>query len=364
MKIEGKQLEISSIIIDLIPLSWMVLVFAKAKLIMPISSFNTNNYLSLENSKCYRGIFAMAVLFHHIAQETENGIFLHFFTRVGYLAVAIFFFLSGYGLQKSYISKSNTYKNNFLLKRLPSIIIPYIIITLFYWLIYYCNGQVYSIVDFFKSIINGYPLTLYSWYIIYIIVFYFVFWVLMMICKKHFCLMIIGGITWNVLYIFFCRRMDYGEWWYNSSHLLIIGMFWATYEQKILKIIKKIYLLLMPLVWLSFIIAFQYKNKIARLMRIPKEFVAMFVAALFVMGVIMIILKLQIGNRLLCLLGAISLEIYISQGLFVEIFRSKYLFIENEILWCISVIVCTITFSFFIHNFFKFILNKFRVIAL
>ena len=53
MKMERKQLEISSIIIDLIPLSWLVLVFAKVKLIMPISSFNTNNYLSLENSKCY-----------------------------------------------------------------------------------------------------------------------------------------------------------------------------------------------------------------------------------------------------------------------------------------------------------------------
>ena len=78
---------------------------------------------------------------------------------------------------------------------------------------------------------------------------------------------------------------------------------------------------------------------------------------LFVLVILLLFLKLSIGNRVLLFLGKLSMETYISQGLFIYAFRSKCVYIENEVLFCISVIVCTITFLLLFHKFINLILN-------
>ncbi len=94
----------------------------------------------------------------------------------------------------------------FLLKRIPTVLIPYIVITFFYWLMYKLNSRVYSFKDIVFSIVDGHPIAANSWYIINIIVFYVVFWLLMFVCKKHSFLMILGSTVWYFLYAFFCYK--------------------------------------------------------------------------------------------------------------------------------------------------------------
>lgn len=65
----------------------------------------SKDYLSKENTKALKGIFAVFVLWHHLYQYsalitgTVIGIV---FQAMGYLSVGMFFFLSGYGLTTSY----------------------------------------------------------------------------------------------------------------------------------------------------------------------------------------------------------------------------------------------------------------------
>lgn len=352
--------------IDILPISLLILLFYGAKSVKPWLSLNTEEYLSVNTGKNYRGFFAMVVVFHHLAQRTQTGVVFHEFRLVGYLAVAFFFFLSGYGLQKSYITKSTEYRKGFLQNRIPSVLIPYIIITAVYWLMYFFMGEFYSLKGIIFSIIDGHPIASNSWYIINILIFYIFYWCLMLICGKHYFLMIIFGAIWYYLYIVFCEKMGYGAWWYNANHLLIVGMFWAAYENTILNILERTYVWLAPVIWVSFGILCHFSGEIEKLININIPYIStslvitIFKAAFFVLSVIMLVLKVQIGNKVLRFLGDISLEIYISHGLFIHFLRSDFIYIGNELLWCTAVLIGTIAFSYALHIIFQFILNKYK----
>ena len=119
---------------DLLALLLLILPLVGMK---PVCGTNRMNeeYLSLNTGKSLRGLFAIAIVLHHLSQEATRtgGYLFRHFAYTGYLYVAFFFFLSGYGLQKSYIASEN-YKNGFLQKRLPKILLPYAIVALLYWI--------------------------------------------------------------------------------------------------------------------------------------------------------------------------------------------------------------------------------------
>ncbi len=190
-------------------------------------------YLSVETTKIFRGFFALVVVLHHLAQRTKAGILFRIFTKLGNPATAVFFFLSGYGLQKSYLEKQGNYRSGFLLRRIPSVLLPYMTVTLLYRLI--CRGDRSLPGD----VLSGDPTLPFSWYLISLLSFYLVFWLLMHLCGERHSLMILGGCVWILCYTTFCVKMQYGAWWYTASHLLPIGMFWAVYEGKIVDAVKK-----------------------------------------------------------------------------------------------------------------------------
>lgn len=64
--------------------------------------------------------FAVTVVFHHLSQIFKTGIIFPLFRNFGTISVAVFFFFSGYGLMKKYITDEN-YKKGFLLRRLTVI---------------------------------------------------------------------------------------------------------------------------------------------------------------------------------------------------------------------------------------------------
>ena len=354
----------SKIALDLLPFILLFLCIFGAKTTKPLSSINSNDYLSLATCKSYRGLFAIVVIFHHLANLTETGVLFRLFSYMGPFAVAFFFFLSGYGLQKSYIIKSEKYKNGFLLKRIPTVLIPYIIITAIYWLMFYFSGHYYSIKDIILNlIIAGNPIAYYSWFIVNILVFYVVFWLLMNFCKNHYLMMILGGFIWFIIHTLFCKTMQYGSYWFISSQLLVIGMFWAVHEQKIISLFKKKYTTVIILS-VEFFLLFFYINKtslpVNNLFRILKISSPFLTNIFFVLSVLVFFLKIKIGNRVLDFLGEISLELYISHGLFIITLRNKYIYIDNELIWSISVLAGTILFSYGLHILFQTILGNYK----
>ena len=179
--------------------------------------------------------------------------------------------------------------------------------------------------------------------------------------------MILEGIIWYILYFFFCLKMKYGYWWYGSSQLLVIGMFWAIYEQKIINLFKKRYItmtLLSVVLFFLFYILKTFSLPANNLTCILKNFSPILARIFFVICTLALFMKFQIGNQVLNFLGEISLELYISHGLFIIVLRSKFNYINNELIWSISVLAGTILLSYGLHILFQAILKAYKRIVL
>lgn len=338
------------LLIDLMPVVLLLSFFWGLHPVKPLSQMN-EDYISKETGNYLRGFFAIVVLLHHLAQRTGSGFLFRGFYDVGYLAVALFFFFSGYGLQKSYMAKRDAYRQHFLIRRLPPVLLPYVVVTFLVWLMNAVAGYRVGVGYILWTILQGEPMVLFSWYIVCILLFYVVFWLLMYICGNRDQLMLIAGCIWYVLYVVCCMLADFGCWWYNASPLLIVGMAWAVYEKQILAKIKKSYKILTPAIWAVFfilyMIAFSLKDNKAYENRLFLLHIV--VAILFVIAMILFSLKIRIGNKVLKFLGSISLEIYLVQGLFIEGLRNGTIFIENEAIWVWLVVVGSVIFAALLH---------------
>lgn len=157
--------------------------------------------------------------------------------------------------------------------------------------------------------------------------------------------------------------MQYGANWYKSSLLLVFGMFWAIHEQNIITLFKNKYTQII----LSSAIFFILLYIIKRLIPITNETTLILDVILpslfgisFVICALAIFMKIQIGNKILNILGEISLELYLTHALFKFTLRSKYIYISNELIWCISVLAGTILFSYGLHILFQAILKAYK----
>ena len=334
-----------------------ILFMIGLRVVKPLSATN-EGYLSREASLYYRGFFALVVVLHHLIQETTEGVLSPIFSHTGSLAVSFFFFLSGYGLQKSFIARPEVYKKNYLKKRIPMVLIPYVVFVFIYWLVNAVVGKRYSIADICMSFVNGSPIVSYSWYIIVILVFYLFFGLFMFLCRKKPKMTVLYGCVWYIVWVLFCYKMDYNTWWYNTAHLLLLGMIWATYEKNIDSIINKHYVFLALVAWIGFVLLFALHDIIIQLL--PNLFIAkllwqFLLSLLFVCGVTLLFRKMIMGNQILGLLGGISLEIYLVHGLFIQIIQ-----IQNAIVWCLSVISLSLVTAFLLHMVLSCILKKYR----
>ena len=53
---------------------------------------------SSQTMNCIKGIFAIMIVLFHLSQHINRGVFFMVIGDTGYLSVAVFFFISGYGM--------------------------------------------------------------------------------------------------------------------------------------------------------------------------------------------------------------------------------------------------------------------------
>ncbi len=352
-------------ILDIFVALFIIITLWKIKPL--ISKKETNSrYLTQDTCNSYKGFFAIIVLLHHLAQRISPGIIISDFTGVGYLAVSMFFFFSGFGLQKKNLS-DNTYKNGFLLKRIPAILIPYAVMTFIYWLLYALLGDVRTISDMWTEFYKwGNPIVWFSWYVVSILVFYIAFYVLMKIFKQRKFAMVLGGIIYYIIYLIICRALSFGPWWYMTSFILVLGILWASWEEEILTFLKKSSFILMPFIWVIFVLVSvnQWNIRNALSQSWSEVIFCMIMSTLFVLGVILTSARFMFGNKILNFLGNISFELYMVQGAIMLALRNDYFYIGNDTVWSLAVILCSIIFAFLLNKLFNFMLLKYKKLIL
>ncbi len=340
------------------------------------------DFLSLEQSKILQGIAAVGIIFHHLSQYiTDYGNVwkgpITIFSNIGIFFTTIFFFCSGYGLVISYKTKPD-YLKNFFKKRIPAVLIPFMLSNVIYLVfvgLYFRNvGSVLEgIANFFGLIL----INTNTWFLVEILILYVAFYFIFKHIKKPVKALTVMGIFLMAL-ITFSLLLGHdksatgghwfmGEWWYNTSIFFWVGMIVAQYYDKMLAFAKKHYKWLLPATIILFLAAFAGEEVVRVSWGYYQEWeghpgygakaftlIAQTVACSFWLLMILLIgLKVKWNNKLLILLGKISLELYIIHDIFkVHITISRY---KREdwvvFLWVIALSIGAAVMLRLLHHF-------------
>lgn len=334
-------------------------------------------FFSLEVAKGLQGVSAIFIILHHGSQllnrQREFPGAINILENAGVFFVGVFFFCSGYGLLKSLKTKEN-YLKGFLKKRYLTIFLPYYGINLIYLVYFLSQKTSYTTTEWIQYVTGIRMINTNAWYVISIAFFYLIFYLAFRFFKKKwlsYSFLVIVMVLYIVTGIYRGHGDGsyflQGEWWYITCPLLVVGMLFVEFEEKILAFVHKLYYPLLILLGASFyyinIESLKIQGKYGywaeyrggdgikeRFLTLPIHVLTVF---LFVMTVVVFTMKFKVGNRLSIFLGEISIEIYLIHQVFYMMFRSSFLYIKNQTLFLTAVIFAGIITAALLHFLFE-----------
>ena len=117
--------------INIFPIILLIITFWGVK---AYGRSTSPDFFTLQQTKNIQGIACIFVILHHLVQQVSGyGVInkgpITILNDTGIFFTAIFFFVSGYGLMISLETKPD-YLDKFLLKRLPTVLIPFWIVNI------------------------------------------------------------------------------------------------------------------------------------------------------------------------------------------------------------------------------------------
>ncbi len=344
-----------NILLTIIPAALLILTFMGARL-SPKGEF-APDFLCLEQARMIQAVCCLGVIIHHITQQiTKYGSVpkgpVTIFNYIGYLFTAMFFFFSGYGLLTSFYGKED-YLKHFLAKRLVSVLIPFWLINLvgvIINLIVMGNADFFhqhsinistGIADIFKYILGISLINSNGWFIIEIIIFYLLFYALFsMIDNKDLALALMCVFVMALMVFSFFQghnvpgqkeRWFRGEWWYNSTITFAFGMLFARFRKGIESFLKSHYRVFLPLFLVGAVLVIYascyvqdhigYYHEMLPTYRQDAAitlFVQMFSCIICTMLVLLLNMRVTIGNRILGFVNSIQLTLFLFHGFMVK----------------------------------------------
>lgn len=315
--------------------------------------------VSKENTLCLKGICAVMVLVHHIYQNTaaELGFASRILDDFGFLAVSFFFFISGFGLMSRYMQTNGEYVNGFVKNRIIPFYADYLMIAAVYAL--FCVFAHIRITARLAllTLTFGDTVVKYGWYVQVALLFYIVFYFSAAVFKSpgKVCA---AGLVLVCAYFVACYAVKFGDWWYVSVKAVFaypLGMFFALCGERIMRILdSRKRLTAAALMSLCLFLAVYGSYRIFP--AAPEMVRFTLCSVVFPCTLILLTSLFDIRCAALRFLGGISYEIYVLQGLFLMLFHSDIIYIENSVLYIAASCVCILTFSVSV----KFLIGKIR----
>ena len=334
-------------------------------------------------SKEIRGFLAVFIIFHQtvitlINFNVDSLVLKEFFNYYyyGIIAVAFFFFCSGFGLIKRQMSDSS-YTKGFMKRRIFTVLVPYFICNYIYLTeallgnIRY--GNHFTFVEVICAFFGLFLVNNQMWFAVEIMILYVAFKLIFSYVKKTKTgiLLMTAVVLIMVTVGFFSDHsfspiMSYwfkGEWWYNTILMFPVGMFYAYKEERINSIISKAFTAILLSSAVLFVL-FDYMHRdlinemiyytgspwnhkaiLDRLTGLTEETVFELV---FIILVITIVSKIKLGNPVLKFMGKISLEVIMLNYFMIEnlfFIYTKY----GLIVYFSAVLVGTIVLASFVY---------------
>lgn len=299
---------------------------------------------SLTQSNALRAVAALMIILHHMVQsitrygDVKKGPIIEW-NSFGILFTSVFFFFSGFGLYKSYKTKEN-YLEGFLTKRLPKIILPFLVTNIIYIVTLYSEDRISEVRHMFTSILGFTLINTNAWFIVVLIILYVAFYFCFKKSKTEsgaFAKLLI----FTIILILICLLLGHdnsnvnghwfmGEWWYNTTLIFMMGMYFARFETKIKAFVKKRYVILLPLSIAIFvgwyileeyvINTFGYYQEWKYHPGYPEKLLSLvtqiILCILFMFVLLLVNMKIEFKNKALKFLGGICFEVYLIHDVF------------------------------------------------
>ena len=323
-----------------------IVFFVLVLLFVSLAFYVGGDYaFSKEKMQIIRAVIPAVIVLHHCALYFDVEALCPLKCAGNYL-VSVFFFISGYGVESA-INNKASYLTSFWKKRGLSIMIPYIISLVLYFVVYILihGGQFNfknDIVDNFK---NGGTFLPYSWFIYVIIICYFVFYV----CHRYFFSCKVSMLFETAILLFVALSMwllDMGHWWYNKILVFALGGWFYLWEPFLRNIFRghraSFYISIICLVIISFILSIGNKGYL-----LPVSLLFFSAAVYFCISLIPWTAN---RNKIIIFLSSISYEIYLVQGIVLYLLRGPVLYIANDMIFILLSIINIVLLALGVHK--------------
>ena len=293
---------------------------------------DVNDQLSKRTGVHLRAVSCLMVLVGHLF-AARGSITWFYADQAGACGVAMFFFLSGYGLVKS---MGEDYMRGFLFKKAVKLWVPIILLFPVYYLLYnylilYPTEAYRGIINLAISTFHGDTIIQGSWYLITLSWFYLAFWGAYKYTFsrgrrdwKIFCVIIF------IAYLLYIARVfteGAGFIWMYTPHMFIVGMLWSINEKKLKEArILRLVLFLIAIAGIVLAGRLEIRSRGGYVLAT----ILLSSGSVFVM--LFVTMHLRIGNKVTELIGRHSFGIYLIHWLF---YYSLDRFLDNTILWLI-----------------------------
>ena len=310
----------------------------------------SNNTLSKNASLQAKGILALLVFAHHIYQATGvfSGTYVGYLLQAcGYWAVAVFFFLSGYGLTVSYLNKGNEYTKSLLIKKVAPFITVYVILTGIYALVSLSKSD-FSLTagTVLQSFMLGKTIVGNGWYLQVQILLYIFFWLAFFgkSTKKSLALLVL----FCCAYMVFAKVSQLSVTYYISIPSFLLGTAMAFPKFKSFFCMKNRAKVLLCATFAvaspAFYLAWKYLGG-----HWVANILLGFSTVCFSLFFILFSMLIYNERFNICLFGKISFEFYVCQGLAMTFFRSDIIYISNNYLYILICFAATLVVSILFH---------------
>ncbi|WP_137665585.1 acyltransferase family protein [Enterococcus hulanensis] len=302
----------------------------------------SNQSLSVETTTNLQIIAVVFVILHHLSQILRDYPDSFLSSRLiiaGRLAVGLFFFVSGYGLIKQFKQKGKSYLETFFKKRGMSILIPFLIAMVVYFVYRNLIGELNFHAALY-SLVNGNPFVGNGWFTIMIMYLYAVFFISAYLSKENDLFLFLILIVNVIIVILIASLLNYGEWWTNAVFCFPLGVIWGAKEYRITSFLFRNYRASLGVLAVLFSF-FLYIDEV-----FYHPIIRALSVLLFVSLIVLCSYKISFKSPAYQLLKKFSFEIYLYQGLFMQLLRSEIVFIGNRLLYVCAVIISTILLAY------------------
>lgn len=329
------------------------------------------DYLSIKTTNAIKGILALVILVHHIYKSVDilhvPGLSLVMEAPVGYWAVALFFFFSGYGLWSSYRAKGTAYIRSFPRRRILPFYLIILLLTGLYILINLTlsDAKEITLSTILRSCTWGYTIIKNGWYFQVQLLLYICFFIVLTLVKdSKRALAVLSGVT--VVYIAACVVLGMDAYWYQSVPAFVLGLFWGEERERINILIKKAGWGKATLIAAFLFFLFFAGSLVLNRMGLTLLCVILRIVSiiLFVVSFTLLLMRLSrpgsAENGFLAYLGNISMGVYAMQGVFLLAFRGTVINISNDWLYSVAVFTATLLSAAMVTPLFRLIYSAFK----